>query len=82
MIELQLIHNRLLNSMNLELPGSKSISNRLLIINKIAQSDLTIDNLSDADDTTILKQLLESDDKEVNCGLGGTSIRFFLHILI
>ena len=78
MIELQLIHKRLLNSINVELPASKSISNRLLIINKIAQSDITIDNLSDADDTIILQQLLKSNDKEVNCGLGGTSIRFFL----
>ena len=79
MIELQFIHNRLLNSVNVKLPASKSISNRLLIINKIAQSDLAIDNLSDADDTQILKKILESEDsKEVNCGLGGTSIRFFL----
>ena len=49
-----------------------------MIINKIAESNFTIDNLSDADDTQILKQLLELDAKEVNCGLGGTSIRFFL----
>jgi 3-phosphoshikimate 1-carboxyvinyltransferase len=60
------------------LPSSKSISNRLLIIHKIANSNVSIKNLSDADDTRILNQLLESDAKEVNCGLGGTAIRFFL----
>lgn len=78
MITLQLDGSRLANEVCIQLPFSKSISNRLLIINKIANSDLVIDNLSDADDTRILKQLLESDAKEVNCGLGGTSIRFFL----
>ncbi len=78
MITLQLDSSRLANEVSIQLPASKSISNRLLIINKIAESDFTIDNLSDADDTQVLKQLLESDVREVNCGLGGTSIRFFL----
>ena len=78
MITLQLDSSRLANEVCIQLPSSKSISNRLLIIHKIANSDLVIDNLSDADDTRILKQLLDSDAKEVNCGLGGTSIRFFL----
>ncbi len=78
MIQLQLVDERLLDVVKIQLPASKSISNRLLIINKIAQSNFSIDNLSDADDTQILKQLIESDSKEVNCGLGGTSIRFFL----
>jgi 3-phosphoshikimate 1-carboxyvinyltransferase len=78
MIRLQLIHDKLSEAISIHLPASKSISNRLLIINKIAKSNFIIDNLSDADDTQILKQLLESDAKEVNCGLGGTSIRFFL----
>ena len=78
MITLQLDGSRLANEVCIQLPSSKSISNRLLIIHKIANSDLVIDNLSDADDTRILNQLLESDAKEVNCGLGGTSIRFFL----
>ena len=78
MIRLQLIHDQLSEAKRIQLPASKSISNRLLIINKIAESNFIIDNLSDADDTQILKPLLESDAKEVNCGLGGTSIRFFL----
>lgn len=80
MIRLQLNHDQLSEAKRIQLPASKSISNRLLIINKIAESNFTIDNLSDADDTQILKQLLASDDKEINCGLGGTSIRFFLTV--
>jgi len=78
MIRLQLVNDQLLDAVKIQLPSSKSISNRLLIINKIAQSIFSIDSLSDADDTRVLKQLLESDETEVNCGLGGTSIRFFL----
>jgi len=78
MITFQLDSSRLANEVCIQLPSSKSISNRLLIIHKIANSNVAIENISDADDTRILKQLLESDAKEVNCGLGGTSIRFFL----
>ena len=77
-MRLQLIQERLLEAVSIKLPASKSISNRLLIIHKIAQSDGSLENLADADDTQILKQLLDSDAKEMNCGLGGTSIRFFL----
>jgi 3-phosphoshikimate 1-carboxyvinyltransferase len=78
MISLQLDSSRLFDEISVQLPSSKSISNRLLIIHKIANSNVSIKNLSDADDTRILNQLLESDAKEVNCGLGGTAIRFFL----
>ena len=78
MISLQLDSSRLVDEISVQLPSSKSISNRLLIIHKIANSNVSIGNLSDADDTRILNQLLESDAKEVNCGLGGTAIRFFL----
>jgi 3-phosphoshikimate 1-carboxyvinyltransferase len=78
MISLQLDNSRLSDEISVQLPSSKSISNRLLIIHKIAISNVSIKNLSDADDTRILNQLLESDTKEVNCGLGGTAIRFFL----
>ena len=63
MKRLQLVHDQLSEAKRIQLPASKSISNRLLIINKIAESNFTIDNLSDADDTQILKQLLELDAK-------------------
>jgi len=78
MISLLLDSLRLSDEISVQLPSSKSISNRLLIIHKIANSNVTIENISDADDTRILNQLLESDAKKVNCGLGGTAIRFFL----
>ena len=37
------------------LPASKSISNRVLII-KALQSDIQVENLSDAEDTVLLQQ--------------------------
>ena len=78
MIALQFDSSRLSDEISVKLPSSKSISNRLLIIHKIANSNVEIENISDADDTRILNQLLESDAKKVNCGLGGAAIRFFL----
>ena len=43
------------------LPASKSISNRILILNALADSPLEIENLSDCDDTKSMLQVLRSD---------------------
>lgn len=40
------------------LPASKSISNRLLVIKALAQKNFKINNLSEADDTQLLEQLM------------------------
>ena len=45
---------------NILLPGSKSISNRVLIIKALSGLNFDIENLSDSDDTTHLKDALES----------------------
>lgn len=63
------------------LPSSKSISNRVLIIRAICESDFVIENLSDADDTVTLKRLLDSGQDEFNAGDGGTTLRFLLAYL-
>ena len=53
-----------LNSFNNEvkvvLPTSKSISNRLLIIQALSEQHFEIKNLSTADDTVLLQELLNS----------------------
>lgn len=41
------------------LPASKSISNRLLVLQALAPQQVSIENLSDARDTQVLKSLLE-----------------------
>ncbi|MFO8066720.1 MAG: 3-phosphoshikimate 1-carboxyvinyltransferase [Bacteroidales bacterium] len=60
------------------LPYSKSISNRLLIINALSGSSQKIENLSDSSDTVILKEALNicSNKKEINVHDAGTSMRF------
>jgi 3-phosphoshikimate 1-carboxyvinyltransferase len=45
---------------SIQLPASKSISNRLLMIRALSGKDFNINNLSDADDTLLLLKLLET----------------------
>ena len=44
---------------DVKLPASKSISNRLLILQYLYGKSLTVNNLSDADDTVLLSSLLD-----------------------
>ena len=46
-------NNRTVNT-EIDLPASKSISNRALIINALSDSAIPINNLSDSDDTLVL----------------------------
>jgi 3-phosphoshikimate 1-carboxyvinyltransferase len=62
----------------INLPASKSISNRALIIRDLSEGRVRLENLSDADDTKILRAALESQSAEVDLGEGGTTARFFL----
>lgn len=58
------------------LPSSKSISNRLLIINALSNNKVVINNLSNANDTQVLKRRLLSDSKIIDVGDAGTAMRF------
>lgn len=58
------------------LGGSKSISNRVLIIQALCADDFTISNLSDSDDTVTLQKLLLSDNAELDAHHAGTTFRF------
>ena len=55
--------------------GSKSESNRMLILQKLFR-EITIHNLSDSDDTHHLQAALSSQDVEINVGHAGTAMRF------
>ena len=46
----------------INLPSSKSISNRLLIIQSLCKENFTIDNLSDSDDTKYLQRAFLSQE--------------------
>ena len=63
----------------INLPASKSIANRALIIAALSDSLGNIDNLSEADDTRILHgHLVNQSENLINCGHGGTTFRFLL----
>ncbi len=63
------------------LPSSKSISNRVLIINSLSYSPYTIDNLSDSDDTKVLDEVLNANSSAFNIGHAGTAMRFLTAFL-
>lgn len=58
------------------LQGSKSISNRVLIIRALSQSLFDIHLLSSSDDTVILNKLLSSKDEILDVHHAGTTFRF------
>ena len=60
----------------IDLDGSKSISNRVLIIKSLCADGFRISGLSTSKDTTTLQKMLASDDLELNAGHAGTSFRF------
>ncbi|EAQ42478.1 3-phosphoshikimate 1-carboxyvinyltransferase [Polaribacter sp. MED152] len=55
--------------------GSKSESNRLLILQKLFP-EITIDNLSDSDDSVHMHHALTTEDLLVDIGHAGTAMRF------
>src|SRR5210317_377864 len=57
------------------LTGSKSESNRLLILQQF-YPEITIDNLSNSDDTRFLQRALNGNSSHVNIGPAGTAMRF------
>ncbi|GHT22226.1 3-phosphoshikimate 1-carboxyvinyltransferase [Bacteroidia bacterium] len=58
------------------LPLSKSISNRLLIIRALSDEKATSAGISDSDDTRVLFRGLQSKSETVDVGHAGTSMRF------
>jgi 3-phosphoshikimate 1-carboxyvinyltransferase len=72
-----LIQNNRTVKGKINLPSSKSISNRLLIIRALCKDDFTINNLSDCDDTRILNTALqELDSSKIDIQNAGTAMRF------
>lgn len=67
--------------LEINLPASKSISNRALILNALSYSPFEIENLSDCDDTRVLINVLNSNDYRFDVGAAGTSMRFLTAFL-
>lgn len=59
-----------------ELPTSKSISARALVINALAAAPCRLDNLSDCDDTQAVRRAFASTAETIDIGAAGTAMRF------
>lgn len=58
------------------LPSSKSISNRVLVINALSGSNCAPENISECDDTRVMLRALEDDPSTVDIMAAGTAMRF------
>ena len=61
---------------SLALSGSKSISNRVLIIEALSRKNFGKENLATANDTLLMQQLLHSKEKIIDAKDAGTTFRF------
>ncbi len=60
----------------IDLPASKSISNRLLIIQQLCNQPFEIFNCSEANDTQLLKNILKENRNVIDAEDAGTTFRF------
>ena len=60
----------------IRLSGSKSQSNRLLLLQAAMGGAFSIDNLSDSDDTRAMRRVLEDPSSVLDVGHAGTAMRF------
>lgn len=58
------------------MPASKSLSNRVLIIDALSGSKSSLQNLSDANDTRLMQALVNSTDNVIDVEDAGTTMRF------
>lgn len=58
------------------LPASKSISNRVLILQALAGGSASLENLSDANDTQLMLKRIRSKEESIDIEDAGTTMRF------
>ena len=75
-IDLQLKKTSDLSGKITGLPSSKSVSNRVLILDALAGGKSRLNNLSEARDTVLMQKLLRSDESVLNVMDAGTTMRF------
>lgn len=72
---MQIEKRKLINNKTIEISGSKSISNRLLILHKLFEN-IIIENLSNSQDTELMQNALQSDSDIIDIHHAGTAMRF------
>jgi len=80
-MQYQLSSNTINTKATISLPSSKSISNRLLLLNALSYSPYEIKNLSDSDDTKVMLGVLNANSNTFDVGAAGTSMRFLTAFL-
>ena len=60
----------------IQLPASKSISNRALILHSLAHGNILPRNLSDCDDTIVMTRALDGNPEHIDILAAGTAMRF------
>lgn len=77
---MKLEKSNLKDNETIQISGSKSISNRLLILNYLFEN-LIIENLSNSQDTELLQKALESNSDIIDVHHAGTAMRFLTSYL-
>lgn len=72
---MKLEQSKLVGNQTIQISGSKSISNRLLILESLFKN-IQIGNLSNSQDTQLLKKALSEDTEIVDIHHAGTAMRF------
>lgn len=72
---IQLQYSKIESGRTVTITGSKSESNRLLIL-KALYPQITVENLSNSDDTQVLQQALASHESIIDIHHAGTAMRF------
>ena len=80
MSSLLLKHDNSFFSRSFKISGSKSESNRLLVLKSI-YLNLNIENLSDSDDSIVLKKYLDNLSENIDIHHAGTAMRFLTALL-
>tara|TARA_B100000282_G_scaffold100524_1_gene70760 strand:- start:343 stop:672 length:330 start_codon:yes stop_codon:yes gene_type:complete len=75
MKKIQIIPSDLSSDSSVKISGSKSESNRVLVLNSIFKN-IKISNLSDSDDSIVLKNSLKNLNKNIDIHHAGTAMRF------
>lgn len=65
-----------IQNITIELPASKSIANRALIVNSLSKKNSRLLNISNANDTVLMQELISSNSTLVDTQDAGTTTRF------